>query len=209
MDVRAGSATKEELRRSLRLRREGRSGSEQEAAGTALAEHVLRWLAGTASTPQGRSGPPVVAAYLSAPTEPSTAALLPALREAGYDVVVPVCEPQYQLSWARWEPRIPLAKSPRAPLWEPVGERFHFTALLPISLVLVPGLAIDVHGNRLGQGGGYYDRFLAQLGVEAPETPVLGYLFDEEVLPESSFESTVLDIPLGGAFTPSGLRVTL
>lgn len=197
------SAVKEELRRTLRERRRGLSAQQQRTAAEALAGRVLAWLE-TNPAPATRR----IAAYLSAPPEPGTEVLLPALITAGYDVVVPVCEPRYQLSWVRWKPGVELAKSPRAPLWEPVGERSSFTALTPFRLVLVPGLGMDVQGNRIGQGGGYYDRFLAQLVLEQPDAARLGYLYDEEVLPMDSIEATLLDMPLHGAFTPSGLRLT-
>ncbi|GAB3537279.1 5-formyltetrahydrofolate cyclo-ligase [Arthrobacter tecti] len=204
MDSEVRLTGKEELRRALRERRTQVPEDAQRAAAASLSRHVLTWLA---ATPAG-DGSGTVAAYLSGPPEPGTAELLPALRNAGYDVVVPVCEPRYQLSWVRWEQGVELAKSPRAPLWEPVGRRFRFTELGSIQLVLVPGLAIDVAGNRLGQGGGYYDRFLAQLQAEHAGTPAIGYLYDEEILPSGSFGATVLDMPLRGAFTPSGYRPT-
>ncbi|NJC23074.1 5-formyltetrahydrofolate cyclo-ligase [Arthrobacter pigmenti] len=196
---------KEELRRALRERRTQVPEEAQRTAAASLSGHVLSWLAATSA---GESSG-TVAAYLSGPPEPGTGELLPALRKAGYDVVVPVCEPQYQLSWVRWEPGVELAKSPRAPLLEPVGRRFRFTELGTIQLVVVPGLAMDAAGNRLGQGGGYYDRFLAQLHAEHPAAPAIGYLYDEEVLPKGSFGATVLDMPLPGAFTPSGYRSAL
>ena len=198
------SSVKEELRRTLRERRHQVSGQVRRTAAATLAERVLTWLQ-DASTPDAGC----IAAYLSSPPEPGTDVLLPALIKGGYDVVVPVCEPQYQLSWVRWRPGVELARSPRAPLWEPVGERRHFTALVPFRLVLVPGLGMDVQGNRIGQGGGYYDRFLAQLVLEQPGTDRLGYLYDEEVLPAGSIEATPLDMPLHGAFTPSGLHRVL
>lgn len=193
------ASRKEELRRTLRQRRLQLSDREQHAASAALAGQVLRWL-------EAAPGTGCIAAYLSVPPEPGTGELLPALAEAGYDVVVPVCEPQYQLSWVRWERGVELARSPRAPLWEPVGERRHFTGIMPFRLVLVPGLGMDVQGNRIGQGGGYYDRFLAQLSLEQPDADRLGYVYDEELLTPGIIETTPLDMPLNGVFTPSGLH---
>lgn len=56
-----------------------------------------------------------------------------------------------------------------------------------IAAVLVPGVAFDASGRRLGRGGGFYDRFLASLGPAhgsvAGATPVLGVAFECQVLP--------------------------
>lgn len=60
-----------------------------------------------------------------------------------------------------------------------------------IDLVIVPGLAFDKCGRRLGRGGGYYDKFLANL---AKETPRIGLAFDFQVL--SSLPSLSHDISL-------------
>ncbi|MGI9013739.1 MAG: 5-formyltetrahydrofolate cyclo-ligase [Phycisphaerales bacterium] len=48
-----------------------------------------------------------------------------------------------------------------------------------IDLVIVPGLAFDVRGNRLGRGGGFYDRFLARLNQS---TKRIGICFDEQII---------------------------
>lgn len=55
-----------------------------------------------------------------------------------------------------------------------------------IDLVLVPALAFDREGRRLGRGGGYYDRFLADLAVR---TPRIGLAFDFQILKNLPFLS--------------------
>lgn len=60
-----------------------------------------------------------------------------------------------------------------------------------IDLVIVPGVAFDRFGNRLGRGAGYYDRFL----LEVPKrTPKIGLAFDFQVLP--SLPKSCHDLPV-------------
>ncbi len=54
------------------------------------------------------------------------------------------------------------------------------TPLEQIDLVVVPGLAFDMQGNRLGHGGGYYDRFLCLPELKARRC---GLAFDQQVVP--------------------------
>jgi len=56
-----------------------------------------------------------------------------------------------------------------------------------IDLMLVPGIAFDKHGNRLGQGGGFYDRFLPYL---SGDSMTIGIAFDEQIVDEVVHEST-------------------
>jgi len=57
----------------------------------------------------------------------------------------------------------------------------HGRVMLPtaIDLVIVPGLAFDTSGRRLGRGGGFYDRFLARL---RPSAATIGIAFDVQVI---------------------------
>lgn len=60
----------------------------------------------------------------------------------------------------------------------------------PTALVLMPGLAFDRQGHRIGYGGGFYDRFLA----EQPHHPTLALCYDFQVLEQLETES--FDIPV-------------
>ena len=60
----------------------------------------------------------------------------------------------------------------------------------PHALVLMPGLAFDPAGHRIGYGGGFYDKFLAR----EPEHPTVALCYDFQVLPR--LETEAFDIPV-------------
>lgn len=60
----------------------------------------------------------------------------------------------------------------------------------PNALVLMPGLAFDQEGHRIGYGGGFYDKFLAQ----EPSHPKIALCYDFQMLP--SIETDTYDIPV-------------
>jgi 5-formyltetrahydrofolate cyclo-ligase len=121
------------------------------AAATALATAVPAALAGLASGP--------VAAYASVGTEPGTGPLLAALRAGGRRVLLPVLLADGDLDWAAWDGD--LRPGPRG-LLQPPGPRLGPAAVAGCALVVVPALAVDRTGTRLGRGGGSYDRALAR-----------------------------------------------
>ncbi len=67
-------------------------------------------------------------------------------------------------------------------------------------LVIVPGVAFDPTGNRLGYGAGYYDRFLPRL---RPKTPTVAACFDLQMV-DSVFPAAH-DIPLDFIVTESSV----
>jgi 5-formyltetrahydrofolate cyclo-ligase len=120
-----------------------------------------------------------VAAYYSVGTEPDTHGLIFALWKRGSYVVLPVLLPDGDLDWASYEGPDSLAPGPRG-LLQPVEPVRGTGTVARADVVLVPALAVDVHGRRLGRGGGSYDRALARVG---PRVPTIALLYDAELLP--------------------------
>ena len=60
----------------------------------------------------------------------------------------------------------------------------------PVALILMPGLAFDPQGHRIGYGGGFYDRFLAQ----EPMHPTVALCYEFQMLP--SLETEEFDVPV-------------
>ena len=100
-----------------------------------------------------------VAAYVSVGSEPGTGPLLDALVAAGKRVILPVLRPDLDLDWAVYAGADRLVSAGRG-LLEPAGAPIGRDALATADLVIVPGLAADRAGMRLGRGGGSYDRAL-------------------------------------------------
>ena len=69
--------------------------------------------------------------------------------------------------------------------------------------VVMPALAVAEDGMRLGQGGGYYDRFLAEL---PQAVPTVALVFEDELLPAGAIPAEPTDRPVDGVVTAAGLR---
>jgi 5-formyltetrahydrofolate cyclo-ligase len=191
------SRLKTEMRGRCRERRQSMTAQQRRAAAVSLADTVLDWL-----RVEYDAGPVTVAAYLGVGSEPPTDVLLERLDEAGHSALLPACEPQFQLGWVRWHPDTPLVSSRLAPVMEPDGPHETVQVMEDVDLVLLPALAVDTAGNRLGQGGGYYDRFLASLSQVARPPRTAAVVYADELVSPGSFEHTALDIPVDGVFTP-------
>jgi 5-formyltetrahydrofolate cyclo-ligase len=120
-----------------------------------------------------------IAAYYSVGTEPDTHGLIFALWKRGSYVVLPVLLPDGDLDWASYEGPESLAPGPRG-VPQPVEPVRGTGTVARADVVLVPALAVDVRGRRLGRGGGSYDRALARVG---PQVPTIALLYDSELLP--------------------------
>ncbi|MGC5003693.1 5-formyltetrahydrofolate cyclo-ligase [Streptomyces sp. NBC_00353] len=144
-----------------------------------------------------------VAAYVSVGREPGTRALLDALRARGVRVLLPVLLPDNDLDWAAYEGGDSLVPAARG-LLEPDGPRLGPDAVLDADVVLLPGLAVDGRGMRLGRGGGSYDRVLARLAAAGAHPALVVLLYDNEVVAQVPAEPH--DHPVDAVVTPAGAR---
>lgn len=119
-----------------------------------------------------------VAAYVSVGREPGTGALLEGLAAAGKRIILPLLLPDNDLDWATYTGSDTLVPAGRG-LLEPVSPPLGKDAVATADAVIVPGLAVDRSGLRLGRGGGSYDRALGRVPVGTFTCVVLN---DDEVL---------------------------
>lgn len=191
------TTTVREAKRALRdrilARRSELDATALAAAGRGLRDAVL--------TLPELAGAHTVATYVSVGREPGTGPLIEALSDDGVDVLLPVLLPGGDLDWAAYTgPRglVPAARG----LLEPDGDRLGPAAVASADVVLVPGLAVDRHGHRLGRGGGSYDRVLARLLAVSPPPLTCVLLHDGEVL-DIPVPREPHDVPVDAAATPS------
>jgi len=181
---------KHELRQVIRKHRHMRSRAELGALGEALAENAVQAVGDARS----------VALYVSTGWEPPTLPLLERLRARDVAVLLPSLGPGLSRTWSFYKGAEDL--QPRAPGRppEPSGPVLEAEAIRSVEAVITPALAIDGFGNRLGQGGGWYDRVLKLLG---PDTPVFTMVFDDELISGQELPSDDHDVRIPAVITPT------
>jgi 5-formyltetrahydrofolate cyclo-ligase len=195
----AGGSGKRALRRDFLAARQALSDDGLREAAEALARRALE----LPELAKART----VAAYVSVGSEPGTLALLDALRARGVRVLLPALLPDNDLDWGEFTGPGSLVRvrhGGRMALMEPAGERLGPDAVTGADVVLLPGVAVDGRGMRLGRGGGSYDRVLARLDRAGARPALVVLLYDREVvahLPEEPH-----DRPVHAVVTPSGVR---
>jgi 5-formyltetrahydrofolate cyclo-ligase len=187
-DEKRAERTRALARRAAAYARDGRRAAER------LAEHGLGFL--------GLSPGAIVSGFSAIRDEIDPAALLGRLAGEGYRLALPVMQGKGQpLLFRAWAPGDETAKA----LWG-IAEPLPSQPILEPDVVLVPLLAFDAQGYRLGYGGGFYDRTLARLRALKPLIAV-GIGYDElkvDAVPHLDYDQR-----LDWVLTPKGpLRCT-
>ena len=181
--------TKDELRADLLRRRREMSDDVRAEAAEAIALHLL---AAPIISSARR-----VACYVSMATEPGTAPLIEGLLARGIEVIVPLSLADGTLDWVAYDPAATSTVTPLG-IAELTGPPLGSAAIEDCALIIVPALAVDHAGIRLGRGAGYYDRALANT-----TRPICALLFGHELLESVPHEPH--DVPVSMAVTPNGI----
>lgn len=187
------------MRRELRATRRQISRAERRAAAAALA----RRLAVLPALQRARR----VAAYWPADGEIDPLPALTRAHASGKRCYLPVLCPlrDGHLHFAPWQPGAPLLRNAYG-IPEPACPRGQWLAPRMLDLVLLPLVGFDAAGNRLGMGGGYYDRsfaFLRRQGWRRPR--LIGVGFDCQRL--AALPRRPWDVALDAVLTPRATSV--
>ncbi|MDX7986562.1 5-formyltetrahydrofolate cyclo-ligase [Xenorhabdus sp. 12] len=140
-----------------------------------------------------------IAVYLSFDGELDTSPLIQQLWRQNKQVYLPIIHPfsQHHLLFLRYSPESPLVRN-RFNIEEPLLDVRHVLPVSELDIMFIPLVAFDSKGQRLGMGGGFYDRTLAKW-QEQKFYPI-GLAHDVQLV--ETLPSEKWDIPLPEIITP-------
>lgn len=211
------SITKSEARRWAKTQRSSICRGKQSAFREILLEELLPWLFSQRVLQRNDGKNDWVAVYSATAQEPDVSPVCHALHQQEIVLGLPRMElasemaPLAQLYWHRYRPASTnkdesgtvLVQHPWG-VWEPHPQEPLLDT--PPTVVLLPCLAMDRRGNRLGYGQGFYDRALKHWKTQAKQAPLLISLcWQACILPESLLLQTeAWDIPVDYTLCESG-----
>lgn len=191
------SLPRQQLRQHFRAQRRGLDGKHQHSAAVALATRL-------AKQPFYHRAA-CIAAYLPNDGEISPIPLLHAAQRSGKTIYLPLLAGQ-SLQFVRFSPGVTPLHRNRLGILEPYPRQRDLIAPERLDLVLLPLVAFDVDGNRLGMGGGFYDRTFAFKKHRAPSTrPLLVGTAHQLQKSADSLAANRWDIPMDAIATDRAL----
>jgi 5,10-methenyltetrahydrofolate synthetase len=188
------------LRARLRRTRAAISDDARRRGALLMRGRLFTWLAlaREAAAKAKRPAPQTVAAFWPMADEPDLRPLLQQWAEAGIAVALPaVREPGAALAFLRWSPETPMQPGAYGIL-EPQGGEI----VVP-DVVLTPTLGFTPQSDRLGYGGGYYDRTFAAMKAAGQLPIAIGVAWSEGRLPQG-YTAAAHDHRLNAVLTPDG-----
>ncbi len=134
-----------------------------------------------------------IMAYLSLPGEADLDDFIRAAMAEGKEIYVPVCLPDFQMEAGRLSDMEHFVKGPHGLRDLPPG--YETARPEELDWVLVPAVAVDGAGHRLGRGAGYYDRFLSCVSQEKRVAVVWDFQLTERIPAEAH------DLSMGAVIT--------
>jgi 5-formyltetrahydrofolate cyclo-ligase len=186
------SLSKRELRSEILRSRRAMPPEEQDGQDAGLRSAVASWLREVEAA--------TVAAYVPMAGEPGGFGLLDVIAAVVERVLLPVVQPDRDLDWTVYAGPDALAPAGLG-LTEPTGPRLGPTSVTRADVVIVPALAVDRFGTRLGRGGGSYDRALARI---SERQHVIALLYAGELraeLPAQPHDRRVHGVAINGKVT--------
>ncbi|MCH8538445.1 MAG: 5-formyltetrahydrofolate cyclo-ligase [Alkalimonas sp.] len=184
-----------ELRQLIRHRRQQLSHQQQQQAAQALAERVCQW--------SGLEDCQHIALYLSNDGELDTWPLIHALWQRQKHVYLPLLHPftSGHLIFQHFLPNTPMRHN-QFGIPEPDWSCPDLMPVAQLDLIATPLVAFDAKGNRLGMGGGFYDRTLANFAGQSADgrARLMGLAHDCQQV--DAIPTEAWDVPLPAICTP-------
>jgi 5-formyltetrahydrofolate cyclo-ligase len=194
------ATSRQAIRNQVRARRRALSSHQQSEFALAAAQHTMQYLK--------QIGANSVALYLASDGELDTTPLIQHLWQADIETYLPLLHPfsPGNLLFLQYHSQSPL-KINRYGIPEP---RLDVRRLIPVAqldVIITPLVAFDGEGNRMGMGGGFYDRTLGNMPTDgspkAGRPRAIGFAHDCQRVPSLPCEPW--DVPLQAIITPTGL----
>ena len=185
---------KQRLRSVVRSHRKQRSKNACDELARKALEQVMQFVAGSSR----------VGCFVSVNAEPPTLDLCSAIADSGKELLLPKLGPHLTRSWGFFRGVDDLAQMAPGRPPEPTGPAFDNDILATVDALVIPALLVDRRGERLGQGGGWYDRALKAV---APGTKVAALVYPDEFV-SGPLPQDEMDVPIPYVVTAEGIFAT-